>query len=509
MTNLDPSVLSQLPPLSEVRKEISRRAALKAQEIAARSGRMNLSDFIPLAWHALEPGRDYVHGWHIDAISEHLEAIGTGEIKRLAIALPPGMMKSMLIAVLYPAWLWGPHGQAFKRIIGFSHRIDLSMRDATRCRNLMTSEWYKGLWGTQFKLRDDQNTKTRYENDQTGFRISDYVRGGTGDRGDLLLIDDPHQVMGADSDTIRGTAITWLHEAMPTRLTDPKKSAIVVIHHRLHEQDMIGEILASDLGYEYLMLPMEFERDRRCTTSIGFKDPRTKEGELLFPERFPKEVVERDKRAMGSYAVAGQFQQRPAPRGGGMFKRHWFEIVASAPSDCRWVRHWDLAATEGAGAYTAGVLLGHSKSTGKYYVGDVIRQQLSGDQVKKLIRQTAILDEADFGRRNYSIHLPQDPGQAGKVQAKDFVTMLAGFDVHAEIESGEKEVRARPFAAQAEAENVKLIRGDWNDAYLHELSSFPTGKNKDQVDASSGAFGALLMKPAKAQLRIATVRGLV
>jgi hypothetical protein len=170
-------------------------------------------------------------------------------------------------------------------------------------------------------------------------------------------------VKDGESDAMRLRAQLWLSETLPSRLNDPDRSAIVVIHHRIHSGDMAGEILSRDLGYEHLMLPMEFEVSRRCKTSIGFKDPRTKEGELLFPERFPKAVVERDKHAMGSYATAGQFQQRPAPRGGGLIKRDWFEIVGAAPADCYWVRHWDLAASEETGsAYTSGVLIGCSRS---------------------------------------------------------------------------------------------------------------------------------------------------
>jgi predicted phage terminase large subunit-like protein len=310
-------------------------------------------------------------------------------------------------------------------------------------------------------------------------------------------VDDPHNVKDGESDAKRNAALLWLHETLPSRLNDPERSAIVVIHHRIHEQDIAGEILAHKLGYEHLMLPMEFEVKRRCKTSIGFKDPRKKEGELLFPGRFPKSVVERDKKAMGSYAVAGQFQQRPAPRGGGMIKRHWFEIVGAAPVDCYWVRRWDLASTKDAGAYTAGVLIGMSRSSKLVYIKDIKREQLDGDGVKKLIKQTAAIDMVEVGRRNYQVWLPQDPGQAGKVQAKDFTLLLAGYDVHTELESGDKETRAKPFAAQAEAQNIKLVRGEWNNAFLDEAAKFPTGKYKDQVDAASGGYGNLIMFPKR------------
>ena len=219
-------------------------------------------------------------------------------------------------------------------------------------------------------------------------------------------------------------------------------------------------------------------------------------------------MVERDKKAMGEYSVSGQFQQRPAPRGGGMIKRHWFEIVQAAPADCYWVRRWDLASTEERdAAFTAGVLMGRSRSTKMFYIADVIRVRLEGNEVKKLITQIAAIDMLERGRKNYQVWLPQDPGQAGKVQAKDFTMLLAGYDVHTELELGDKETRARPFAAQAEAGNVKLVQGAWVSIYLDEVAGFPTAKYKDQVDASSGAFGSLILFP-KFMYRTTQVTGL-
>lgn len=539
----DQATLNAAPTLAAVRAERSKRVVEKTRELMAQKGRLSLAAFIKMAWHVVEPSRQYIHGYHIDIICDHLEAVSAEQINRLLINVPPGMMKSLLASVFWMCWEWGPFGRPSHRFIGFSYDTALSTRDALRSRRLIASPWYQALWGDRFKLVDDQNVKTRYENSQTGFRISDYVGGGTGDRGDRDIVDDPHNVKDGESDIKRASSLLWLGETLPTRMNDPEKSAIVVIHHRIHSQDLGGEILSKDLGYDHLMLPMEFEPARCCYSRVkpslrelepklmrrltiaeqiwlpndwvpdptpeeqqlvgAFsqvkpqlvyrQDPRRKEGELLFPERFSTAVVERDKKAMGEYAVAGQFQQRPIPRGGGMIKRHWFEIVNAVPSDCYWVRRWDLASTYMAGAYTAGVLMGRSRGSGLFYIRDIIREQLDGDGVKKIIRQTSAVDMMSFGKRNYSVWLPQDPGQAGKVQAKDFIMLLAGYDAHTELESGDKETRARPFAAQAEAGNVKLLAGAWNEPYLIEAAGFPMGKYKDQIDASSGAFGALIL----------------
>lgn len=448
----------------------------------------SLATFVQQAWHVIEPGQPYVHGWHIDAVAEHLEAVTDGQITRLYIAVPPGTMKSLLASVFWPAWQWGPKGQAHKRIIATSHAEGLAIRDNLRCRRLIESDWYRSLW-PEVRLTGDQNEKKKFENTATGFRQAMPFGSLTGSRGDSIVIDDPLSVDDAASEAKRETVNTTFLEAVPTRLNNPDKSAIVCIMQRLHERDVIGVIEARGLGYEALVLPMEFEPDRRCKTSIGFTDPRTNDGELLFPERFPPAVIERDKKVMGSYAWAGQMQQRPAPREGGMFKRAWFEIVDAAPASRRKVRRWDLAGTEKKGTgdpdWTVGLML--SEQAGIYYVEAVTRIREAAAGVERTIKATALQDG-----KSVPIVLPEDPGSAGKSYASYLVRLLAGWNARAERETGSKEVRATPVSAQAEAGNIKLVRGSWNEAFLDEVSMFPNAAHDDQVDALSGAFAALV-----------------
>lgn len=439
----------------------------------------------------LQPATPYIHGWHIDAICDHLEAISDGRINRLLINVPPGTMKSLLVSVFWPAWEWTERPSLSYLTTSYSEGY--VKRDSRRMRDLVGSEWYQSLWGDKVRLA--RTAEISFENTARGFREGKPFASLTGGRGDRVIIDDPHSTETAESQAERDNTARIFRESVPTRLNDPVKSAIVVIMQRLHEQDVSGQILALKLGYEHLMLPMEFEPERACATSIGFRDPRTFDGELLFPERFPREVVDRDKVPMGSYAIAGQFQQRPAPREGGMFKRSWFEgkYIGSAPAGTRWVRHWDLAATANkSAAQTAGVKLGKTPD-GKFVVGHVVTTRAEGPDVRKLIKATA---ESDG--REVEISLPQDPGQAGKVQAADMVAMLAGFTARAEPETGDKATRAEPFSAQCEAGNVLIVKGTWNESYLDELCLFPGGSFKDQVDASSGAF-ARLAKPTAPQ----------
>lgn len=298
----------------------------------------SLVAFIRMAWSIVEPGQPYTHGWHIDAICEHLEAITDGHeledgtpYNRLLINVPPGTMKSLITNVFWPAWEWGPCNMPHLRYVCAAHKVEnLSARDSRRMRQLITSEWYQARWGDNVKLAKDQNEKLNFVNSAGGFRIATAITSLTGIRGDRLLLDDPHSVDSAASDTQRQTEVTTFLEAIPTRLNDPIRSSIVVIMQRLHEEDVSGIILDKQLGYDHLMLPMEFDPARSFPTKLGFIDPRTEAGELLFPERFPAEVVARDKKVMGPYATAGQFQQEPTPRGGGVIKREWWRLYEAS-----------------------------------------------------------------------------------------------------------------------------------------------------------------------------------
>lgn len=451
----------------------------------------SLVDFIKIAWPILEPGRTFVPGWHIEAICEHLEAVSRGEITRLLINIPPGCMKSMTVDVFWPAWEWGPKNRPDLRYVSSSYSEALTIRDNRRTRNLIQSRWYQSIWGKRYHLVGDQNAKVKFETDKYGFKIATSVGGlSTGERGDRFIIDDPHNIKDGESEAKRDATIFWFEEVVPTRVNDPELSAIVVIMQRVHDLDISGVILYNDLGYEHLCLPMEYEPTEKCVTSIGFEDPRTEQDELLWPERMTRKVVDRDKEALGPYATASQFQQRPAPRGGGMFKPEWFEIVDAAPVHRRRVRGWDLAGTDEkknpSAAYTAGCLMSKDND-GTFYIEDVRRLRGTPGKVETAIRNTASRDGYPV-----EIDLPQDPGQAGKAQVRHLISQLAGFIVHHSPESGDKETRARPVASQAEAGNIKLVRGPWIKDFLDELELFPRGKFKDQVDAMSRAFARLI-----------------
>lgn len=304
------------------------------REREVRAAEASLSEFSKQAWHVLEPSTELKWGWGLDAICLHLQAVSDEQIFRLLMNVPPGSMKSLLTNVFWPAWEWGPLAKPHMRFLSTAHKQDLAVRDNIKCRRLIQSDWYQERWPIQ--LMGDQNAKTKFENDTTGFREAMAFTSMTGSRGDRVTLDDPLSVDDANSDSALAAAESTFREALPTRVNNDK-SAIVVIMQRLHEKDTSGIILSEKLGYEHLCIPMRFEEARRCRTSIGFVDPRTKEGELFFPERFSEKTVKELEKTLGEYATAGQLQQRPSPAGGGILKSKHFQL---------WPTSWKLPAFE-------------------------------------------------------------------------------------------------------------------------------------------------------------------
>lgn len=458
---------------------------LDLEAIRAERAKRSLTRFIREGWKVLEPETPYKHNWHIDAIAEHLEAVSSGQIRKLIINVPPGHMKSLSVCVFWPAWHWlqSPHW----RFLYASYSADLSVRDSNKTKLLITSDWYQRHFGEKYQLTKEN--ERRLENSKLGYRIATSTGGvGTGERVHVAVNDDLLRANDARSDLKREQAIEHM-KAMSTRGVDPATFAQVLIMQRLHEEDPTGWAIEQG-GWEQLILPAEFEPDRRAITSIGWQDPRTKEGELLWPEQFGPEEIGGIKKALGSYGTAAQLQQKPAPGDGGHFQPGMIRIVDALPFGMRKARGWDLAATleaDSASAdWTVGVLIGRDDLM-RIFICDVVRFRGSPLQVQQSLLNTAALDGHDV-----PISGPQDPGQAGKSQAFSFIQLLAGYDVEFSVETGDKVTRSSPFSAQVEAGNVHMLRAPWNKDLIDEMASFPNGRHDDQIDACSRAFHRLL-----------------
>lgn len=466
---------------------------LSEQEWALKLAAENCySEFVRQAWSVPEPDVEYVGGEHIEGIAMHLEALVWGDprVPNLLINIPPGCMKSLLTSVfLVPwAWVWKPSLRFFYA----TYAADLSTRDSMKCRQILQSNWYQERWGQRVVLVGDQNEKTRYENNKRGWRMSTSVGGrGTGEHPDIVVFDDPIKAADAEREKERTSVNDWWDGTISSRGKGRGVRRCGVMQ-RLHEDDLSGHILDNDEDgqrWVHICLPMRAEPDRMKETPLGWNEWR-KPGELLWPKYLDEKKVSELEAEMGSLRAAGQLQQRPVPLGGQIFKSEWFEIVEVAPRKMERVRYWDCAGSEGSGAYTAGVRMGLAQD-GTIYVEGVARAQVSAQGRLQLQKNTAAHDSEDTGN-TCEVWAEQEPGSAGKDVAAIFVKQLRGFPVYTQRPTGDKVLRAMPFAAQCEAGNCKLVKGPWNRAYIDELASFPNGKYKDQVDGSSGAYNRLV-----------------
>lgn len=456
--------------------EIERELRRVQREVRRRLWKRDLKEFIRQAWPLVEPTREFQNNWHIERLCQLLQDVSDGKIKRLLVNVPPGTMKSLLVSVLWPAWEWASHPEL--RFLSASYSSHLTIRDNLKVRSIVTSPWYQQNFGV--KLTEDQNAKTLFKTADGGWRVASSVGGpGTGEHPDRIIIDDPLTADQARSEVEREVANTWFDQTISTRGVT-RDTAIIVVMQRLHEEDLAGHLLARG-GWKHVCWPMRYEG--------GSEDPRTTPGELLWPEVFTEKIVRQLELDLGPYGTAGQLQQRPAPEGGGLFKKEWFKIVDAAPAMARRARGWDTASSEGKGDWTVGVRI--AEAGGNFYIEDVRREQLGPAGVDAMMRQTAQMDGKSISQRE-----EREGGSAGKAVIAARVKLLVGYDYAGVAISGDKVTRAKPYRAQVEAGNVYLVRGAWNAAYLEELALFPNGRHDDQVDGSSCAFNAVLLEPA-------------
>ena len=487
--------------------------------VEKRMCELSFVEYIKQAWHVIEPGQEYLHNWHIEGIAQHLEAI-TDEMmidderyyNRLLINVPPGAMKSLLCNVLWPSWEWGPKNMPYLRYVCASHAMPLAVRDSVKMRRLVASEWYQTRWGDRVTLTGDQNEKIKYETTATGFRQAVAFEGMTGARGDRVIIDDPHSVSSASSEQKRATTIETFEQAVPTRLNNPDRSAIVVIMQRLHEEDVSGVIIEKQLGYDHIMIPMEFDPDRAAPTMLGWEDPRTTKGELMFPDRFPKHVVERDKKIMGTYAASGQFQQLPTPEDGGIIKRkHWqlwddpkfppFDyIIASLDTAYTEKTENDPSAMTVWGIWTDDPKTHATRMLGKdgYHVVRTYDEKEVPPRImlmyawqEHLEMPELIAKVSDTCTRWKVSRLLIENKSVGMPVARELRRMYSGKNFGVQLEDpGSIDKMARLYSVQHLFEEGLVYCPDkaWADEVISQCMRFPKAKHDDLVDTVSMAM---------------------
>ena len=468
--------------------------------------RRRLHEFVRQAWHVLEPETPFVDGIHVRAICEHLQMVTEGRIRNLIINIPPGHAKSLLSAVFWPAWVWIDHPEA--RWLFSSYREPLATRDSVKCRRLIESEWYQVRWGDRYQLTGDQNQKNRFENTKTGYRVVVPMSAGTGERGDYVVVDDPHSVDQAESDAERQSAIDWWNGSMSTRRNDFATGHMVVIQQRLHEADLTGDLLKKG-GYEWLCLPAEFEPERRCTTSIGWSDPRKEGGELLWPEKVTQADLEHLKVTLGSYRYAGQYQQRPSPAEGGIFKRLWWRYWRPAHMELPPVQvrladgqRLSIHAVPVPGEFDTQIqswdMSFKDKATSDYVVGEVWGAKGADRFLLDQRRERMDMPATKEAVRAMSERWPKAAAKLVEDKANGpAVIQELKHEVSGLIEvtpEGGKIARAHAVSPQVEAGNIYLPHptiAPWVEAFLEEAAAFPNGRYDDQVDAMTQALNRL------------------
>jgi len=508
-------------------------------ELTAERCRRRLSTFIREAWPVVEPATPFIHGWHIDVLAEHLEAVGRGELRRLIVNVPPRTMKSLTTAVFWPCWEWLDAGHL--RWLFATYAQSLSLRDSVRCRRLIQSQGareegtlfervgYQGLLSLlsedPWELTGDQNAKEKYETTLTGMRLATSVGGiATGEGGDRIVIDDPLNAKQARSDAERLAANKWWDETMTTRFNNAEAAGVIVMQ-RLHEEDLTGHLLAQG-GWHHLCLPAEYEPghpftypdhvrlpDREVVEEVDGKpkvvvkpgrelpgDPRTEEDELLEPVRLSPERLAELAKGLGSYGYAGQMQQRPAPLEGGMFKRYWWKRWETLPPFDRVIHSWDMRFSDSqteASSYVVGQVWG-AHGANRFLLGQ-IRKRLSFTESLAAVRALQQWKPA-------SAKLVEDKANGPAVINTLKAEIPGMLPVPPE---GGKTVRASAAEPIVEAGNVYLPEGEFIPAplgyeqtsvgeFISEHAIFDNGAHDDQVDAMSQAMTWLANAPGPA-----------
>ncbi len=422
---------------------------------------------------------------HCEVLGDLAERVVAGEMPRLMISLPPRIGKTELFSRLLPAYFLRRHPDRWVGLNCYAAELAYTLSRNAR-------ENYTRAGGS---LADSARAVKHWETGKGGGLWAAGVGGPiTGKGFHLGLIDDPlKNAEEAESATIREAQKDWYRSTFYTR-AEPD-AAVIVIQTRWHEDDLSGFLLEEEAGeeperwhvasFDAIREDLDSPLPSSCIREDDWREP----GEPLCPERYPLQRLKTIRDRLGPYFWAALYQQRPAPRGGGQFRREWFRIVDVAPAGVRRVRSWDLAATEGGGNWTVGTRLAVTDD-GTYFVEDVVRGQWSSGQRDAMIRQTAELDGTAV-----PVLVTEEGGSGGKAQAAAITRTLAGFPVNTVRETGSKELRADPFRSQCEAGNVRLVRGEWNRTWLDELSTFPRGKYDDQVDSVANGFNWLAAAP--------------
>jgi predicted phage terminase large subunit-like protein len=448
-----------------------------------------LRAFLGQAFQIVDQSTRLQDSYYIGVICEHAEALIRGHLRRLVVTCPPGTLKSIIWAVMLPAWTWIDNPEV-RFLVGANDESNAN-RDSVYCRNLIRSEWYQSTFRPSWALSGDQDAKRYYTNTATGHRLAVSTGGNVaGKKGHVLLVDDLHDVQGAKSKVQRESDKQWFRQSFYDRQMDFTSSAVAVIGARTDPGDIQSELIRE--GWPELRLPERMEDRLRKTypvscTTVGTTDPRS-EGELLRPTRFGDEQEREAVQTFGARDYRARHQQAPESASGKMFNRNLARLIPAVPVGTVGVRYWDTAAsTEDTAAETAGVLMGRTPE-GRFVVAHVERGRWEASERNNVMRRVGFADLRRPGFTLSGTFFERGASDAGKERDQLLVRFLAGLNVHVSPARGDKVVRAEPLSAQWAAGNVDVVEADWTEAFLESMNDFPFSLRKDVADASSGAF---------------------
>lgn len=441
----------------------------------------DLSHFFLCAWDVLEPQAKLYWNWHHDLVCEYLMACYTGQIRRLIINIPPRTTKSLLCTVTFPVWVWLQDPR--KRFLFGSYADSLARKHSLLRRNLIQSPWFQKYWAKNFQLSDDQNLKSNFTNNKTGQMISAGLLGSiTGEGGDYVVIDDPHNPKKANSDTERESSLIAFDQAWSTRLNDKKNGRIIVIMQRLHENDLTGHLLSKNAGYVHLKIPQIAEQKTIYTFPLSGKELTRKAGELLHKERDGLAEIEQIKKDLGSFGFSGQQQQDPSPSGGGLVKRAWWRYYKALPSrfDQTIISMDPTFKGDENNDYVVAQCWGRVGAN-KYLI-DQVRARLDFVTTIKTFRA--------FCAKHPNAHAKLVEAKAnGEAIINTLKNEIPGIIPINPKTS--KIQRVEAVAPQIESGNVYLpdpSLADWIGDFVEEWAKMPRVKNDDQVDTGTQAI---------------------
>lgn len=477
--------------------------------------RRDLRQFVRASWEIVEPKR-YVSNWHIDAVCDHLAYVTFGDIRNLMINQPPRTTKSLMVSVLWPVWHWLVDSKT--QFMCASYAQDLAIRDAVKSRRLIESAWFRDRYSNQFFLDPADNRKHRYVNNRGGHRISVSVGGKTtGEGGDIICVDDPHNMSDVYSDKRRHSALSWWDNSMRSRLNDPTTGQKVLNGQRSHDNDLFGHVLATEeQRWVVLMLPMEFDPQRKCITYFNpkgikpskkrgpiFEDPRVERGELLSPRRFGTEEVKAERTAMSVRDYSAQFQQDPTSGGGLILKKGWWkQWVFPEDYDGRDERGKRLALqpmplpefTEIISIYDTAFEKeeenDYSARTtwGLFNFSESGREQEETTHAMILERFNERVEFPDLKQEAIGHHNDWNPDATlieKKASGHSLIQELrrAGVPIRAVIPGTKDKVARAHFVSDIlKSGRIWYIPRNWAYEVIHQCAKFPTGEHDDLVD---------------------------